>query len=131
MAKVWDIEARKCWLVSTFLPQRHPSCFYQIFTFVIWRLDYTMLILSLFYPHFFHNYNIGVKPTYSTHFFNFFLNFSMQMIGRLNHLWLNISHFFPSIFSHYLIKNIVFFSVKFSKLLKKSISFFSNVFHII
>jgi hypothetical protein len=55
----------------------------------------------------------------------------MQMIGRLNHLWLNISHFFPSIFSHYLIKNIVFFSVKFSKLLKKSISFFSNVFHII
>ncbi|CAM6050313.1 unnamed protein product [Sphagnum compactum] len=33
-----------------------------------------------------------LNPTYSTHFLNFFLNFSRQMTGRLNQFWLDISH---------------------------------------
>jgi hypothetical protein len=85
-----------------------------------------MLILSLFYLHFFHNYDIDVKPMYSIHFLNFFLNFFMQMIGRLNHFWLNISHFPPQVF-HIINKKYCSFSFKFSKLsIKKIPHFLSN-----
>jgi hypothetical protein len=65
----------------------------------LWNIevDHTMLILYPFYPHFFYNNDIDVKPTYSTHF----LNFSIQMIGIMNHFWFDLSHFFRSSFSHY------------------------------
>jgi len=95
----------------------------QSHMFVTWRLDSTMLILSLFYSHFFHNYDIDVKPTY----FNHFLNFSMQMIGRLNHFWLNISHFFPQVF-HIINKKYCSFSLKVFDLSTKKIPHFPSNF---
>jgi hypothetical protein len=102
-----------------------------------------------------------LNPTYSTHFLNFFLNFFTQMTSRLNHSWLNVSHFFPSsslsyqqknsnifpqvfqVISSYLTesiptlfslltKSIPLFSFKFSTLFnKKHRTYFSQIFKVI
>ncbi len=65
-----------------------------------------MLILSLFYPHFFHNYDIDVKPTYSTQF--------LKKNSQLFHA--NDRQSKPLVAQH-----IPLFSLKFSTLLTKNI----------
>jgi len=100
-------------LITTFLPQCHPTCFYEIFTFVTWRLDCTMLILSLFYPHFFHNYDIDVKPTYFIHSLDFFLYFMNKLYPTI---FLKVSTLFNK-------KHHIFFSQVFQVINKKYLTF--------
>jgi hypothetical protein len=87
-----------------------------------------MLTLSLFYPHFFHNYDIDVKPTYSLKFSELSTKQTPQFPSKFSCYLIEST---PTFFS-LLTKSIPLFSLKLPTLFNKNHrTFFSQVFQVI